>query len=195
MPKHGPQPDPRSQLEVRILETLRAAGGSCRRTELRNAVRGETSLADFDQALADLAARGDITGALVTTWHSPRGTLIGRQGAVYSIAPKGNCEPSKLPTPPPAGRHRTNPVPEGHELDERILAVLRDAGGSMDRHDLHQAVSVRLKAARLGEAVTRLIAAGQITAEVVKRVRSGYAGYHGSRATVYTLGDGARKQR
>lgn len=195
MPKHSPQPDPRSEVQKRILEVLRAAGGSCGRTELRNAVRGQTSLADFNEALNALAARGRITGELVTTWYSPRGTLIGRQSAVYSIAPKGNRKPSKLPIPPRAGRPRTNPVPQGQHLDERILTVLRDAGGSMDRHELHQAISVRLKAAQLDEAVARLITDGHITAKIVNRVRMAYAGYHGSRATVYTLVDGTRKRR
>lgn len=187
MPRRLPKSDVRSAPESRILDALRAAGGSCQRTDLRNAVRGDTSLADFDEALAALAAQGKITGELVTTWHSPRGTLIGRQRAVYAIAPKGNRKPSKLPTPPPAGGHPAKPLPRGQELDDRILALLRDADGSMGRHELHQAVSVRIKAAQLDDAIARLMAAGQINAEVVKRLRKGYSGYHCSRTTVYTL--------
>src|SRR5262245_14016162 len=61
-----------SELELRIVAALRAAGGSCQRTPLRNSLRPWTALEEFDGALAALAARGKITGELVAIpWKAP----------------------------------------------------------------------------------------------------------------------------
>jgi hypothetical protein len=146
-----------------------------------------------NQALAALAARGEITGALLTIrGQGVYGVDVHHRAVVYSLAPVGNREPSTLPRPPGAGRPSTNPVPEGEELDRRILAVLQAAGGTMDRSKLHHALGSRLKAARLDEAVSRLLAEGRITAEAVKRMAKVYAGWMMARATVCTLVGGQK---
>lgn len=120
-------------------------------------------------------------------WRMLHGADVHHWSAVYRLAPKGNRKPSILPRPIQAGRPTTNPVPEGAELDERILATLQAAGGTMDRSNLHNAIGSRLKAAKLDEAIARLAAAGQLTAEVVKRMEKVYAGWMMTRATVYSL--------
>lgn len=192
MAKRKPQFDPRAELESRILESLRTAGGSCRRPELRKAVKPLTIFASFDEALAALAARGKVMGESVSTASvSPDGILTFRPNVIYYL---GRGKPTKLPTPPDVGARRKGPAPVGEELDGRIIAALDDAGGSMDRGKLRETVDARLTAAVFDESINRLVAKRQITAEVVKRLGQGYSGWIAARATVYTLADG-RKAR
>lgn len=68
-----------------------------------------------------------------------------------------------------------------------MLATLANAGGSMDRSKLREAVNPGLKAAMLDQAIARLMAARRIRAEVVERRDQGYSGWVHSRATVYSL--------
>jgi hypothetical protein len=96
MSKRTPQPDPRAELESRILDALRAAVGSCRRPELRNAVKHWTVFSSFDEALAALATRGQIMGEAVSTASvSPDGILSFRPNIVYYL---GRGKPLRLPT-------------------------------------------------------------------------------------------------
>jgi hypothetical protein len=153
-------------LEARILEALRAAGGSSQRNNLRASIRPVITTADFDRAIAELAARGAIKAELTTlTWRSHRGMDLPYQVMVYSL-PKGRRRRSPPPIQPwpQKGGRRAAPPPTVAEAEKLILKALREADGSKGRTALRGSITQLLSMATFDEAAANLVSRGLITA-------------------------------
>jgi hypothetical protein len=176
-------------LEERIITALRNFGGSSQRNALREAIRPQISTADFDRAIDALAGRGDITGEEVTlTWTSHYGKELPYRAIIYKLAPPGRRKRSTVP-PPRArvGKKRSKPIPEGAELEDKILAVLRESGEPMSRTYLRMATDGRLSPADFDVGLSALLATERITVTNVMRQRTGRFGPISHQVTVYSV--------
>lgn len=61
------------------------------------------------------------------------------------------------------------PIPDGTELEERILTALRDASGSRARNEFRSTVNNRLPLAALNNGLASLHASDRISVKVVTR--------------------------
>lgn len=186
----NPKPAP-AEIEARILDALRAAGGSSQRADLRNAIRPRMATAEFDQALSALAARGEITGEEIEGVRlSCWGTSHPYPAMVYKLAPRGRRKPTVIPPVRFQGKRRTKPIPAGTELEERIMAALGTAAAPLSRNELRLTVDKRLSAAMLSAVLARLLATKQVETELVTREWMGRLGPIPYQVAVYSLQQG-----
>jgi hypothetical protein len=190
MPGRPRAPEPTSaELEARVLDALRAAGGSAQRNSLRSVIRPVMSTADFDRTVEALAASGKLRAEQVTSyWRSHHNQDLPHRAIVYSLAPPGRRKPSKLPPRPAVAKPSAKPELEGPELEERILAALRESGGALSRSELRDAIGRLIRTPAFESAINGLIAAGAITGKLTTRERLSIRGHTArSTAMIYTL--------
>lgn len=186
-----------AELEARVIEALRAAGGSAQRNSLRTAIRPVMSTAEFDRTIEALAAAGKIRAEQVTSyWRSHHNQDLPHRATVYRLAPPGRRKPSTLPPRPAVGKLPGKPPPEGPALEERILAALREAGGALTRSELRNAIGRLIRTPAFDSAIGRLAAKRLITAKLTTRERLSIRGYT-ARATamIYALADRRKRPR
>lgn len=82
-----PKPPPTAEeIEVKLLETLRAAGGSMEQNDLRVAIDLHMRAAVLDAVIGDLARRKVILAETATTYRtSIRGHLIPVVATIYQV--------------------------------------------------------------------------------------------------------------
>lgn len=192
----NPKPTP-AELEARVLDALRAAGDSSRRTDLLNSIKPRMMRAEFDRAIASLAARGEITSEQVDfTWQTHYGKDVSCRAMVYKLAPPGRRKPTTSPPQRYASRRPTrNAAPEGAELEERLLSVLAEADEPQGRDWLRMAVDRRVKRATFETALSALLAAKRIKVETVTRERRGRSGMVEYQVIVCSLPKGRKGPR
>lgn len=195
-PQTNPSP---TALEAKILNALRAVGGSSHRNNLRTAIRPVATTAAFDDAIAALAGRGEIKTELITlTWRSPRGMDLPYEVIVYSLTKGRQRKPSTVvkSTKGRSGRPPRPPLTVA-EGEDRILKALRDGGGTLGRTALRSRITQLLSLATFDEAVASLVHRGLITAE---RVMTGHATLIGGyiikrQVMLYSLTKAGKKAR
>lgn len=192
-----PKPTP-AQLESRILDALRAAGGSSQRNNLRSAIRPVITTEDFDRSVSELIARGELEAEMVTlTWRSHRGMDLPYHVIVYALVKERRRRAA--PTIKPGSDRGSRPRQETRsfaEIEVKVLAALREAGGSKGRSALRTGISPRLPLATFDAAIANLVDRRLIKAKEIKSEDTGQQKNSAIPAsTLYSLTSAGKKAR
>ncbi len=159
-------------IEVRILEALRGAGGTLTRTELRQAIRLGVRSSDLDRAIDALTQRKELM-----TRHVQR--EVGRgNGAkawvavtVYRLvsqAKKPLPFPARTARPDSRARDPKSSITETAENRmRRIVVALKALGGTAQRNLLREHIRPTMTSADFDEAIGRLVRDSVLIAEKV----------------------------